>query len=468
MEPTDSAPRRSNRLQGLQPDNIIQFDPFGNDVLTPEPINTPNPNSTPMTMTKSTPQQPKPEWSNDDNSSVLLSYDNSSPSLHPHSDTSPFYATNSNHTPSNFINNDNYLMNQSVSHLQTQVSQLTSQLDSLLHTPNYNHHQNLSNTHTSVNNPDPPSSEEHINTTTIANANNSQTTSSRPSKPDPPEDSYLPFATTPKATPIIAHATVPDPYLKTSFSLPPSKLPPSRSSTFNPPTPTIPVHIPTPPDSPILEQAPPQTIPSSTPVPPTIIYPKDIKLTLSSYKQGHNYLKWKRLCLVEISCNTKYTDIVTTSNNELHFNEDMSIASSRALFLATTKALGSLVDNYVSSSDIGLANGFTLWKTLDQSEINKESTLVQRQSLIRNFATITKHRNETIEQYTTRFETKLDELRIKNLTTPSEPELVCQYISSLKLNKIFGDTLRKFDEATWYQNQSWIQIMIWCKNEISV
>jgi hypothetical protein len=48
MEPTDSAPRRSNRLQGLQPDNIIQFDPFGNDVLTPEPINTPNPNSTPI------------------------------------------------------------------------------------------------------------------------------------------------------------------------------------------------------------------------------------------------------------------------------------------------------------------------------------------------------------------------------------------------------------------------------------
>ena len=59
-------------------------------------------------------------------------------------------------------------------------------------------------------------------------------------------------------------------------------------------------------------------------------------------------------------------------------------------------------------------------------------------------------------------------MRIKNLTVPTESELVCQYLTSLKMNTIFSDTLRKFDDQTWYYNKSWIQIMIWCKNEIGV
>jgi dUTP pyrophosphatase len=468
MPTSNTSPRRSKRLQGLQPPEISPFDPFGNDLLHPLPLTPINDQDPPS---DTTPQdtnepQPQPDWLCDDNSSLLLSYANSSPSVHPNSESSSSYNTYT-HTTSHINQSNDYdLLSQNMNTLNNQVSMLTTQLESIINTPNPTKIQIPPTTPTVTKMPDPPSCKESTHPP-MTPANNSTHTSSRTTKPDPPEDKELPIASATNTVPIIAHATITTPYLKQTTTSTPSKLPPAATPTFIPPMTHIPMTIPSPPPG---DNQNDHTAPSTTPPAPTttIVYPKDIKLTLSSYKQGHNYIKWKRLCLIEISCNTKYDDIVITTNNGLKLNPHMSKASSRALFLATTKALGSLVDNYISSSDIGQADGYSLWDTLDQSETNKESTLVQRQSLIRNFATITKHRNESIEQYTTRFETKLDELRLKNLTTPSESELVCQYISSLKMNKIFADTLRKFDEATWYVDLSWIKIMLWCKNEISV
>ena len=146
---------------------------------------------------------------------------------------------------------------------------------------------------------------------------------------DPPEDRKLPFATlSPITIPIIAHATITMSYLK-----------------------------------PILYHPPTQ---------------KDMKLTLSSYKQGHNYLKWKTLCTVKISCNTKYTVIVIDRNSKLMYNPNMSKVFSCALFLATNEVLGTLlVKNYVSSSNIQKVDIYVLWDMLDQRKINKDSTLVQ-------------------------------------------------------------------------------------------
>ena len=387
---------------------------------------------------------------NEEHSSQLLSYADSSPTENPNSLSSSSYQYDNYSTPLPSRHEPTYShMDQSVSQLHEQVSMLTNRLESILNQPS-------------------PQQSQNPYTHNIIQANHSNNDpSTRKRRPDPPADEPLPLASIQSPSipiPIVAHATIATPYDKPlthafmhTTSIPidipaPTKLPPP--STPSVPTPTI---IPSP-------QLP---IPPAA-IAPTYIYPKDIKLSLTSYKQGHNYLKWKRLCIIEISCNTKYMDIVIDDNGELIYNPNMSNASSRALFLATTKALGSLVDNYVSSSDIQKANGIILWETLDQSEMNTNSTLIQRQALIRNFATIAKHRNETLEKYTTRFETKLDEMKIKNLTVPSEAELVCQYISSLKMNTIFSDTLRKFDEQTWYYNQSWIQIMIWCKNEIAV
>ena len=460
MDPSipPSQPRRSNRLLGLQPPSLTEFDPFGNDVLIPLPM-LGTKNDPPTNFTDTINQH-------DDHSSNLLSYADSSPTAHPNSESSPSLSFEPYHTPQPTHHNNNLtIMTQNVSQLHSQVSLLTERLESLLYPPSPDR---SIITPFNIPNQIPPQHDfSHESTHEPTQAYHSTTSSSRHTRPDPPEDSPLQLAVhshVPTTIPILAHATITDPYLKsTTFqdNLLASNCPPTPPSKMSPPV----VQIIPPLDHPPTTNTSPTILPHPA---PTYIYPKDIKLSLTSFKQGHNYLKWKRLCIIEISCNSKYHDIVIDIDGDLEFNPDMCSNSSRALFLATTKALGSLVDNYVSSSDIQRASGYTLWDTLDQSEIHKDSTLVQRQSLIRNFATITKHRNETIEQYTTRFETKLDELNIKNLTIPSEPELVCQYLSSLKMNHIFNDTLRKFDDQTWYQTKSWIQIMIWCKNEIAV
>ena len=108
MEPsnTQSHPKHSNHLMGLQPQDISEFDPFRNDILLLETmITSPINNNPPITAPIPSPKLEQPDLLSNNHSSLSLSYAELSTTNHSDSALTHLY-TYSPYIPSS--QNPNY------------------------------------------------------------------------------------------------------------------------------------------------------------------------------------------------------------------------------------------------------------------------------------------------------------------------------------------------------------------------
>ena len=266
--------------------------------------------------------------------------------------------------------------------------------------------------------------------------------------PDPPEEYFDRFPTS-AAIPAIAVATV------TSHSISSSKQSQATPAPISQPTQSF--HD-------IFSPPPPVALPPPT---PAVVYSKDTKLSFTVYKSSSDYSHWKALCLLEACNNTKYHNIARKINGKFHFNNEMSDDDSTALYLATMKSLGSNAYNIISIEDTERADGIQLWKELDEYFNEKEDSILLKHDIKKNFESLTRQSNETIDNYRVKFEKHLYLMRINSISIPSHLELVYQFLNNMKVIKVFDDIKMKIDtEDSFFRNLSWKQLCTKSKKQI--
>jgi uncharacterized coiled-coil protein SlyX len=265
--------------------------------------------------------------------------------------------------------------------------------------------------------------------------------------PDPPEDYVAPIYNSQPMTPVMAIATM---ATTTTVPIKSTTAANREESSASPHQ----VQITTAPPAPSIQP---------------IMYAKDQKLSFSTYKQTTDYSHWKALCLLEAYNNSKYTSITTKVNNKYVINSEMTENESTMLYLATMKALGSHAFNIISIEDTEEANGIELWKSLDEYFDEKEESTLLKHDIKRAFETLSRENNESIDNYRVRFEKQLHLLKLNNMTIPSRIELVYQFLTNMKVAKVFDDIIMQIDtEDKFFRNLTWKQLCTKSKKQIKL
>ena len=136
---------------------------------------------------------------------------------------------------------------------------------------------------------------------------------------------------------------------------------------------------------------------------------------------GDNFFSWKRQCLAQASTSERYKDLTLVDHRgDIILNPSMSKTTSTALWLATTKALGSMKDRFISGSNSS-CNGYQLWSLMENTIVDTDTTISAELELDRKFKQLSRHPNEGVQSYTSRFDLKLAECKRKgfNVSTVS-------------------------------------------------
>jgi deoxyuridine 5'-triphosphate nucleotidohydrolase len=289
---------------------------------------------------------------------------------------------------------------------------------------------------------DPPDSTSIVastpdNTLTPSNSNQNA--------PDPPDDEPVVTATIPKAKaiPVLATITTDAMALKTPYTAP----------TITTPDPTITQTSTTPHSTNNTTQSIP------TPSLQNVIYTKEHKLTLSTYKPSMDYSHWKALCLLEAANNSTFKNIVTKYGNKYILNQYMTDHESSTLYLATMKALGSHAFNIISITDTETADGLELWSTMDDHFNEREESFLLKHDIKCKFLTLSRNPTEAIDNYRIRFEKQLHLMTINNIAMPSRLELVFQFLNQMKIKRVFDEIIMKMDtDTSFFSGLNWKQL----------
>jgi hypothetical protein len=164
------------------------------------------------------------------------------------------------------------------------------------------------------------------------------------------------------------------------------------------------------------------------------------------------YAQYCTFCLAHAQANKHYCGVtIQPTPTTLDFNPNMSMEDSRQLYMATFKSLGKEAQVLVSRDIAALADGYKLWKSLDDHFLHTATSIQSRDNLLADYENTRKEANESFIQYLARIEDKLNKLEFNNIASGNFKTRVYKLLRGLKMNCIFGDILMNFESRSeWY------------------
>ena len=166
------------------------------------------------------------------------------------------------------------------------------------------------------------------------------------------------------------------------------------------------------------------------------------------------YNHWKVRCQLTLAQTRDplfNTIMVTRNVTGLEFNSTMIPSQQGALFLLTSSALSeTFSQSIISTTQLLQANGIKLWQKLDDHFVEQEgNSVVLTLGLQEAFNTMTQASNESIFNFTHRFEKAYSKCVYHKLSMPASAELTCQFIKALKMPSVFAVIITNLDKSDY-------------------
>ena len=165
------------------------------------------------------------------------------------------------------------------------------------------------------------------------------------------------------------------------------------------------------------------------------------------------YNHWKVRCQLTLAQarDPLFSSMVTRNATGLTFNIQMTSQQQGALFLLTSSALSeTFSQSIISTTQLLQANGMKLWQKLDDHFVEQEgNSVVLTSGLKEAFNGMTRASNESIFNFTHRFEKAYSKCVYHKLSVPTTAELTCQFIKALKMPKVFAVIITNLDKSDY-------------------